>query len=102
MAAGLEAQGWQETRSHSGKWRRWAKWGRGAMYVKQFWEPAKGEAVSQLWFSELRFTDPEYPVVGPILEQVLLAGDSALAATKVDTEQLLCELMYFNGGSDGT
>lgn len=46
-----------------------------------------------LWFSPLHITDPDVPVYGPILEQVLLAGDKWLAQTTPDTTALLVELL---------
>lgn len=106
LEAGLESQGWLQTRSRSASWNRWAKFGRGAMYVldPEINDRPKG---SLLWFSELHITEPQVPVYGPIYEQVLLAGDAWLAQSKPDTEALLIELMYrsdervkHNGGED--
>lgn len=91
LVAGLEAQDWRETFSR-GPWRRFGKFGRGAMYVMP-WQPATGDACSQLWFSELCVTTPQHPVVGPILQQVLAAGDERLAKERPDTQALLIELL---------
>lgn len=98
LVAGLEAQDWQETASR-GPWRRFAKWGRGAMYVLQptgIGVPCEAApcTVNGLAFSELCETWPEYAVVGPIYDQLLLAGDKQLAQERVDTQALLIELLY--------
>lgn len=109
LVAGLESQGYIETRTVSGAWRRFGKFGRGAMYVMI--EPLPGRHAAkpgELLFSELHIPEPQVPVYGPILEQVLLAGDKWLAETQPDTEALLIELMYMgsdqgvkrNGGKD--
>lgn len=89
LVAGLEAQGWVETASH-GAWRRFGKFGRGAMYVR----PAAVDfaVAAELWFSELCFTEPDFKVVGPIYIRVLEAGDKKLAEDRPDTEALLIEL----------
>ena len=100
LAAGLEAQDWRETASR-GPWRRWAKFGRGAMYVL----PSHTKPGSAgLYFSELHIMEPQDMVVGPIYDNVLAAGDKQLAQQAVDTQGLLIELLYAgkpNGGSDG-
>lgn len=95
LTAGLEAQDWRETTSR-GPWQRWGKFGRGAMYV--FHEDQ--HKAESLWFSELHQSYPQYPVKGPILEQLLAAGDSALAKERPDTQAMLIELMYL-GEKDG-
>jgi hypothetical protein len=92
-AAGLEAQGWIETATHSSAWRRFGKFGRGAMYIWHRKDPLPGKPAIQLWFSELHVTDPDVPVYGPIEEQILLAGDKWLAQTQPDTVALLVELL---------
>lgn len=97
LAAGLEAQDWRETAGR-GPWRRFAKFGRGAMYV--FYPEQRKE--NALWFSELHQTQPQHPVVGPILVQVLAAGDLVLGKVKPDTEGMLIELMYIKEKSDGS
>jgi hypothetical protein len=90
LSAGLEAQGWIATASH-GPWRRYGKFGRGAMYVFRFDQP---EVVkSALWFSELCYTEPDVPVAGPIYDRVLEAGDKQLKDQGVDTVALLVELL---------
>lgn len=95
LVAGLEAQGYIETRTVSGAWRRFGKFGRGAMYVMLEGDGSwgEGQAAKGLHFSELHIPEPQVPVYGPILEQVLLAGDKWLAETRPDTEALLIELM---------
>lgn len=49
---------------------------------------------AQLWFSEIAETEPALPVVGPIYDQLLLAGDKWLKDQSLDTEALLIELLY--------
>lgn len=107
LIAGLEAQDWRETASVSNNWRRFGKFGRGAMYVgtpveahgQRFYNEciAAPCSVTGLAFSELHQRTPQFPVTGPILEQILAAGDKALASEKIDTEGLLIELMYRDG-----
>lgn len=92
LLAGLQAQDWRETASR-GPWRRFGKLERDiALYVTQ-------DSIG-LWFSVTYKFEPIHPVVGPILESVLQAGDKQLAQERVDTEALLIELLYYNGGSD--
>jgi hypothetical protein len=90
LAAGLEAFDWIETSSR-GSWRRFAKFGRGAMYV---WIADKAPA---LWFSDIAEMEPKFPVVGPHLDQILAAGDKWIKldqeAAGVDTTALLVELL---------
>lgn len=93
LAAGLEAQDWQETASR-GPWRRFGKFGRGAMYVHALAWGGWHCSTHHLWFSELHETTPKWPVVGPILDQILTAGDKQLAQERIDTEALLIELLY--------
>lgn len=109
LAAGLLAQDWDETASRSSSWRRFGKFGRGAMYVLKS-TPEGGIVhgvecaaapctVTGLAFSELCECYPADPVKGPILEQVLLAGDKSLRGERPDTEALLIELMYLADGA---
>lgn len=96
LAAGLEALEWRETATR-GDWRRFGKFGLsgGARYI---W---KGE----LWHSPLHIFEPDVKVVGPMLDNVLEAGDKQLAQERPDTQALLIELLYSskqpNGGSSG-
>lgn len=94
LIAGLEAQDWRETASR-GPWRRWAKFGRGAMYVISRPGFYRGSHLWEgLWFSEIHQAEPVHAVVGPILDQLLAAGDKLLAQSRPDTEGMLIELMY--------
>ena len=95
LVAGLEATDWRETASR-GPWRRWGKFGLhgGAMYVLP-----RDTAGNQLWYSPLCETQPRHPVAGPILTNILAAGDKALADRRLDTEGMLIELMYKEGDS---
>lgn len=98
LVAGLEAQDWQETASR-GPWRRFAKWGRGAYYLicqqtTSHSDQDKDCLPGELWFSELYESWPRFKVTGPILDQLLLAGDKQLAQERVDTQALLIELLY--------
>lgn len=99
LCAGLLAQDWDETASITADWRRFGKFGRGAMYVivhdccilHQDQELVL--KVDELWFSELRFRQPHVKVEGPIRDSILNMGQSTLFKTKPDTEGLLIELM---------
>lgn len=96
LVAGLLAQDWRETSSHSSAWRRFGKFGRGAMYVIQ----GEDRREAALCFSHLHITDPQIQVTGPILDQILAAGEKALTAAQLDTEGMLIELMY-KGDNNG-
>lgn len=109
LAAGLLAQDWDETASASASWRRFGKFGRGAMYVLKA-TPLGGIVfgvecaaapctVTGLAFSELYERFPAAPVKGPILETLLAAGDAVLRAEHPDTEAMLVELMYLADGA---
>lgn len=67
--------------------------------------PSHSDDKDVLWFSELHQSEPCDPVVGPILQQLLQAGDKQLSqarqAAGVDSEALLIELLDTNGGSGG-
>lgn len=69
------------------------------MYVvsQQGWHNAEGGAITygpdELHWSQLYKVWPEYKVQGPILEQVLAAGDKWLAQETPDTTALLIELL---------
>jgi hypothetical protein len=91
LVAGLEAQDWQETAS-AGPWRRFGKFGRGAYYIRD----ETSDYMAVLWFSELHEKLPKFPVVGPIYDTLLAAGDAKLSQERPDTEALLLELMYLN------
>lgn len=111
LIAGLEAQDWRETASVSCDWRRFGKFGRGAVYIVEHdhritvWnDNSRQEHVlraGELWFSPLHQQTPQVPVVGPILEQVLGAGQKAVAQEKLDTEGLLIELLYAEPPKEG-
>lgn len=113
LAAGLEAQDWRETASISADWRRFGKFGRGAMYVilhdcKVAPGPLHLKA-GELWFSDLHLLTPQVEVVGPILDQVFDAGCKAQPAfgrgrteqnrrsVSIDADKALDELI---GGSE--
>lgn len=93
LCAGLEAQGFIETAAR-GDWRRWARWGcegGEAYYVKPD---------GTLWFSAIRFTDPDHEVQGPILDRTFDAGcerkPTRQRSALVDADSALDEL---TGGS---
>lgn len=104
LCAGLLAQDWDETASITADWRRFGKFGRGAMYVivhdcRLSMDDIHLKA-GELWFSELRFKWPAVKVEGPIRESILGMGQSTLLKTKPDTEGLLIELMYQERSND--
>lgn len=102
LISGLEAQDWRETASITADWRRFGKFGRGAMYIilcdcKVAPGPLHLKA-GELWFSDLHLLTPQVEVIGPILDQVFDAGCSrplagVQARRRIDADEALDELI---------
>jgi hypothetical protein len=95
LAAGLEAMDWRETAA-KGPWDRWGKFGYhgGAYYILWPGPDTASMLEPALWYSPLAETTPKHPVKGPILSNILAAGDKALGQRRIDTEALIIELLY--------